>query len=284
MASAVTMLEFYESPVNQPARTQPPRYPGTSTGTVTSTEASAMTSVQAEGGHAIYEQQVAASIAGTDGVWHPGISRYGCNGYDGHYSDECPGATTTDTAGMTLTQYGLMLAQATENGIDPNWILLDSQSTISIFHNRNMLTNIRCSDRTLHALTNGGHQVSNMIGDFPNLGEVWFNKDLIANILSLAKVCKVCQVTMDTNNEPAMHVHRLDGSVMIFIEHESGLYIYNPNITNECINVYSMLSTVAAQKTCSHGERSKLQTQQESCTGKLDDQMKMNSRLYCGRT
>jgi len=35
-----------------------------------------------------------------------------------------------------------MLAQATENGIDPNWILLDSQSTISVFCNPNMLANV----------------------------------------------------------------------------------------------------------------------------------------------
>jgi hypothetical protein len=33
-----------------------------------------------------------------------------------------------------------------------------------------MLTNIRRSSRTLQALTNGGHQDANMIGDFPNLG------------------------------------------------------------------------------------------------------------------
>jgi len=36
------------------------------------------------------------------------------------YSDECPKATKINTTGTTLTQYGLMLAQATENGIDPN--------------------------------------------------------------------------------------------------------------------------------------------------------------------
>ena len=84
-----------------------------------------------------------------------------------------------------------------------------------------MLANIHCSDSTLCALTNGGHQDSHMIRDFTNLGKVWFNKDLIVNILSLAEVHKVCQLTMDTNSEPDMHVHILDGSVMIFKGHES---------------------------------------------------------------
>ena len=86
-----------------------------------------------------------------------------------------------------------------------------------------------------------------MIGDFPNLGEVWFNKDSIANILSLAEVHKLCCITMDTNSEPAMHEQRLDGSVIILNEHASGSYVYNPNITNDCVDAYSMLSTVAAQ-------------------------------------
>ena len=80
-----------------------------------------------------------------------------------------------------------------------------------------------------------------MIRDFTNLGKVWFNKDLIVNILSLAEVHKVCQLTMDTNSEPDMHVHILDGSVMIFKGHESCLYVYKLNITNDCDNAYCML-------------------------------------------
>ena len=132
MASAATMLELYESLFNQPVRTQPPRNPGESVGAVMLAESSVMTFVHAGVGHATYEHRVAASIAGTYGMLHPGISCYGCHGY-GHYSDECPGATTVNTTGAILTQYGLMLAQATENCIDPNWILLESQSSISVF-------------------------------------------------------------------------------------------------------------------------------------------------------
>ena len=112
-----------------------------------------------------------------------------------------------------------------------------------------------------------------MIGDFPNLGEV---KNSIANILSLAEVRKVCRVTMDTNSEQAMHVHRLDGSIMVFKEHESGLYVYDPNFTNDCVNAYSMLSTVAAQKRMFSRREVKA-----TDTARELDQMKMISRLYC---
>ena len=71
-----------------------------------------MTFVQAADGHATYGQQVAALIARTDGVLHPGISCYGCNGYRHDY-DECSGATTTNTTGKTHTVW-FILAQATE--------------------------------------------------------------------------------------------------------------------------------------------------------------------------
>jgi hypothetical protein len=112
-----------------------------------------------------------------------------------------------------------------------------------------MLTNIRRSDRVLRALTNGGHQDSHMVGDFPNLGEVWYNPHSIANILSLAEVRKVCRITMDSSSEdPAMHVHRLDGSVMSFTEHPSGLYVYSPNDNSTSVATYTIVSTVAKQK------------------------------------
>ena len=128
-------------------------------------------------------------------------------------------------------------------------ILLDLQSTISVFKNAEMLSNIRRSSYVLRALTNGGYQDSNMVGDFPNLGKVWYNRESIANILSLAEVRKVCRITMDSADEPAMLVHRLDGTVMKFLEHPSGLYVFScNNDTNDSVTGYTMLSTVAEQK------------------------------------
>jgi hypothetical protein len=59
------------------------------------------------------------------------------------------------TTGTTLTQYAFTLAQSNGSGIDPSWILLESQSTIAVFKNPAMLTNIRRSKHTLQALTNG---------------------------------------------------------------------------------------------------------------------------------
>ena len=136
----------------------------------------------------------------------------GVSGTTGTTLTQTPNKVTT--TGTTFTQYIYMLAQSNSHGIDPSWILLDSQSTMSVIKNPAYVTNIRQSARTLCALTNGGHQDSTiMIAEFPNLGTVWFNTASIANILSLAAVHRVCRVTMDSSQEPALLVHRLDGSV-----------------------------------------------------------------------
>jgi hypothetical protein len=242
ITSAYSLLVNYRTPVNA---TRGNRHNNggaatTSSGTTTTTssESSAMT----------FAQQGAAAVPGTNGVLHEGVTCYRCNG-TGHYACDCPAEHGAPPAtGTTLLQYGFMLAQGV-SGIDPTWILLDSQSTISVFRNPDMLTNIRRSGHVLRAVTNGGHQDSDLVGDFPNLGKVWFNAASIANILSLAAVRKVCRITMDTSDEAAMVVHRLDGSKMKFMEHECGLYVYNPtNDSSAPVDAYTMLTTVAAQK------------------------------------
>ncbi len=231
----------YRTPVNATYRTRG--------GTIASDSSSVPG--QAPAGHdgsAMTFAQQSTSTPGTNGVTHEGITCFRCNN-TGHYASDCPDEQQpgSGASGTTLLQYGMVLAQGTA-AIDPSWILLDSQSTISVFRNPDMLTNIRPSDHTLRAVTNGGYQDSTLVGDFPNLGSVWFNPASIANILSLADVRKVCRVTMVTTDEPAMHVHRLDGSTMKFVEHECGLYIYSSRNSSDHVAAYTLVSTVAEQK------------------------------------
>jgi hypothetical protein len=91
-------------------------------------------------------------------------------------------------------------------------------------------------------------------GDIKNFGTVWYNPDSLANIFSLAAVCKLCCITMDTSVEAALCVHRSDGLIMKFIEYRSGLYYHNaaaavqqPN-SNENVIDYSFVSTVTNNK------------------------------------
>jgi hypothetical protein len=56
------------------------------------------------------------------------------------------------------------------------------------------------------------------LGTVKNFGDIWYNTDSLANILSMAAVRKVCHITMDTSVEAAMSVHQKDGTIMKFQE------------------------------------------------------------------
>ena len=185
------------------------------------------------------------TVPGRDGVTHASITCHRCN-RPGHYSPQCP-----DANGATLAQLGCSLAASDFTGIDPSWILLDSQSTFSGFCNPSLVSNIRPSPDSMHAITNGGSQHTNLVADFPNLGRVWFNPASIANILSLAHVLQVCRVTFDSAVEHALIIHRLDGSLMKFSRHPSSLFVFQANVaptTSLPVTPYSLLQTVVSRK------------------------------------
>jgi hypothetical protein len=175
-------------------------------------------------------------------------------------------STSTPSGGRgerTPTQVGLNLAQINDhfpNGIPDHLVLLDSDSTVSIFCNADLLTDIHDVDESLVLVTNGGTQISTQKGMLPNFGPVWFNPNSIANVLSLAQVRSVRRVTMDSHISPAFHVHKSDGSgtTTVFSEHPSGLYLFdtlapiithapNNNINHPLVE-FSCLQTVADNK------------------------------------
>ena len=161
-----------------------------------------------------------------------------------------PNTVTIPAPDTSLTQWAATMAQH-DHSIDPSWILLDSQSTFSVFRNPNMLSDIRPPHHTIRAVTNGGYQDSTMIGDFHGLGTpctAWYNAASIANILSLSDIRKICTVTMDSSKSPSLVVHKPDGTLMSFDEHPCGLYVHHHNPTNAPIDHYTLLSTVKANK------------------------------------
>ena len=109
------------------------------------------------------------------------------------------------------------------------WILLDSESTIDIIRDENLLRNIRRVEegQEMRCFTNGGHQDSVLIGDLPGYDTVWFNPESIANILSLARVSRSRRVTMDTGIENCFNVYKRDGTVQKFLKSNRGLYYHD---------------------------------------------------------
>ena len=131
-------------------------------------------------------------VAGIRGGIFPNIDCCHCGSF-GHDAVDCP-ALATPSVGTNLTHYAFMMAETNTSHIDPKWILLDSQSTISIFNNFSILTNIHKSNHTLRALTNNGHQDSHLVGEFGNLSaDVWNNPNSIAN--SIANILSLVLAT-----------------------------------------------------------------------------------------
>jgi hypothetical protein len=165
--------------------------------------------------------------------------------------------------GRTFVQVAFCLAQVENHfpdGIPNHYVLLDSDSTVSIFCNADLLTDIHDVDEPLYLETNGGgYQISTQMGTLADFGPVWYNPESIANVLSLAQVRMVRRVTMDTAELAAFHVHKLDGSgTTLFLEHESGLYLHDASVSTankvnshskSSVIGYSYLQTVAHNKT-----------------------------------
>ena len=116
-----------------------------------------------------------------------------------HYANMCPIKDTAIQLMQIVSQqveeitYNFAFAQnSCQNIIIPDmWLLLNSQSTVSVFKNARFLSNIRELNQKLVVYTNGGIQTLTMIGDLSNFGTVWYNPSLLANILSLAQVQKL---------------------------------------------------------------------------------------------
>jgi len=55
--------------------------------------------------------------------------------------------------------------------VSNNWVLLDNQSTIDVFQNKNLLTNIRNSGKTLKIHCNAEVADTSLVGVCPGMGK-----------------------------------------------------------------------------------------------------------------
>ena len=144
---------------------------------------------------------------------------------------------------ITNTQQIIMSQQSHGKRINPNWILLDSQSTINIFNNRKLFKYIRpCNkNETVRCYCNGGYQDTNEIGEVPGIGMVYYNQMSLANILSLSHIDNMYRVTYDSAKEKAFIVHGTNSGDKKFIRSTGGLHYYDTKKEN---SQFIMMQTV----------------------------------------
>ena len=134
--------------------------------------------------------------------------------------------------------------------LPPEWILLDNQSTVDVFTNRRLLKNIRRAKTNMFIHCTAGVAKTNLIGDLPGYGTVWYHPNGIANILSLSKVKEKYRVTFDSDQNNQFIVHRNDGTQRVFQQSPRGLYFLDTSLAPQPVagTNGTVLITTAADK------------------------------------
>lgn len=101
---------------------------------------------------------------------------------------------------------------------------LDSMSSVDVFGDHTLLTDIRQVNESMRIVCNAGTVLVNQVGQFKGYGEIWYHPRAIANILSLSNVQKRFKVTYDSGNGDHFIVHQPNGKCRIFRPTKKGLY------------------------------------------------------------
>ena len=88
---------------------------------------------------------------------------------------------------------------------------------------------------------------TNLVGELPGYGTVWFHPDGIANILSLSRVKTKYWITIDSDENNEFIVHKPDGSTRNFRESSRGLYYHDTStgVTGVVETGMALVTTVA---------------------------------------
>lgn len=138
---------------------------------------------------------------------------------------------------ITATALMTKVSFLNKEEIHPVWILCDNESTVDIFKNDEILTNIKKTQRPIEITGIGGQPTQvTLEGDILAFGTVHYHPEVAANILSfldsqLTKRFK--SITYNNEIKDAFFIKRDNGPEMEFLPSKEGLYHYDFNISIE---------------------------------------------------
>ena len=103
------------------------------------------------------------------------------------------------------------------------YLLLDSDSSVSLIARPELVTDIRPAEQFLYLLTNGGTLVVKHKATLPGYGEVWFSTESVTNVLSLADAAEKFHITYDSRKENAFIMH-VNDKMLEFKRMSSNIY------------------------------------------------------------
>ena len=159
---------------------------------------------------------------------------------------------TTDTYDASVasdTSSVILIAQTNaRSSIDPDFLLLDSQSTINLFSNPHHVDNVRPAEHPIQVHCNKGIMPATNVADF-GTNEVYVNQDGIANVLSLFLLGKKHHITYDSHDRGGVFKVHTSQGIMEFKPTSKGLHALNLKDNPEAAHLLVTSSHVSSSAT-----------------------------------